>query len=119
VSFDNRHPADQPRAVPMLPRVWTCVLVGVDGIETWICETEDLAYRELAHACRRFWADALDFGRRFDRGEGQTPLPAKPPGDDRSAVEAYFATMRRALPAEYFVIVPRQVIGGTQTGCVR
>jgi hypothetical protein len=99
------------------PEVWACVLVGADGIETWVCETEDIAFGELAAACRRSWADALDFDRRTARAVDQKPLPTDPPSEDRATVEAYFRAMRRALPAEHYRIAPLAVIGDAEGGC--
>jgi hypothetical protein len=113
---ENKRHRSGSRGRGEAPEVWACVLVGVEGIDTWICDSEELAHRELAGACRRSWADALDFDRRFERGEEQAPLPPEPPTEDRVAVEVYFTTMRRALPPEYYVVARQPVIADCDGG---
>jgi hypothetical protein len=81
-------------------QVWLCVLVTVDGIETWACRTERLALGELANACRGYWEGARHVERRLDRDLDLALLPAVPADDDRAAVEAYFEVMgRRCRPS--------------------
>lgn len=92
-------------------QVWVCVLVTVDGIETWACRTERLALRELASACRHYWDDARYVERCLHRDPDLPPLPPAPPDDDRTAVERYFAVMGKALPPESFAIAPQAMVG--------
>jgi hypothetical protein len=104
----ERQPGSRHRSTR--PEVWVCVLVNVDGIESWACPSEDLAFRELAAACRGYWDDARDFERRHDQGVERPPLPLRPPNDDRLVVELYFAVMGRALPPEQFQIAARTTV---------
>jgi hypothetical protein len=102
-------PTDPPG--PRGPRVWVCVFHHGDGTEVWVCDTEAIAHRELARACRTWWRDARRVDRRRCHDEENPPLPLRPPASDRTAVDLYFAAMRSAIPAESFSIACHRPIG--------
>ncbi len=109
----------KPDSPPDGSRIWVCALVTVDGIETWACQTERLALRELANACRRYWEDARYVERRLDRDPDLPRLPSDPPADDGVAVERYFDVMEKALPPECFLIAPRALVDEAAEEVVR
>ncbi len=104
----SSHPPDADAR----PLVWACIYEHHDGIDVWVCETEDLAYRELAEICREFWDEAHEVEDSFVEGAArEEPLPAKPPSEDRAAVERYFAVMNGAHPPEIFFIAAHEITG--------
>jgi hypothetical protein len=99
------------------PLVWVCVYEHRDGIDVWACETEDIAYRELADVCREFWDEAHEVEDSLvERTTGEAPLPAEPPSEDRAAVERFFAVMNSAHPPEIFFIAAHEIVGAPKAG---
>ena len=97
--------------------VWVCAYGHGDGIDTWVCRTEDIAYRELAAVCRECWDEAQEVEGSFvvPHAAGGA-LPAEPPSEDRAAVALYFAVMNDADPPETFVVAAHEITGAPGGG---
>jgi hypothetical protein len=107
---DAGDPAETRRATDVTT-VWVCVYEHEDGIDVWVCRSEDLAFGELAKVCREFWAEAREIDERYRGREGWEALPEAPPASDRATVDLYFGAMGLDDPPEWHQIDAHTVVG--------
>jgi hypothetical protein len=109
--IERTEEAPDTRAPSVRPHVWVCTYDHRNGIDVWACESEEIAFGELAAVCREFWEEAREVDGSFVPREEDVPFPTDPPADDRAAVELFFTVMNDADPPETFVIAAHEVIG--------
>jgi hypothetical protein len=113
ISDIDRIPATASHSGKPVPSVWVCTFEHRDGLDVWVCASEELAYGELAEVCREFWEEAREVDRDRLLAEDERQLPPAPPEDDRGAVEEYFAAMIHGSSPESFLIAAHEVIGAS------
>jgi hypothetical protein len=110
--IDKDSPTPSPGRTSAI-EIWICTYAHRHGVDAWACESESLAFATLARPCREFWEEAREIEGSHVRPE-EPRLPARPPDDDRAAVDLYFEVQGEAPRPEFFQIEAQQVIGAEE-----
>jgi hypothetical protein len=92
-------------------------LQALDEIEIRVCESQAVAFRELARLCREDWTLARRVDERTPNDGERSKLSPAPPDDDRTAVDCYFAVMREVFRS--YSITSHDLVSGDAEGTTR